>query len=325
MLTICNLRKLPRCGAAIFLIALATCASGLKDTVVTEENQAEVSERVKEELSYEEVLLLNSYAARMEPAWEEGEVPVGKSIGEMIEAQRTFEEGDQVGGSDRAGSQVDDAPSGIPGDQPAEASRLVRDKPKEQTGSGTRAAVSEPVPPALPPATAVVPAGTVLDVRLQNYLSTKTNQAGETFATHLEEDLIIGGELLAPEGSRVTGRLTHVKKSGKVKGRAQMKLTTQAIFVGDEHYPLKSNTLEYEAAGTKKEDAKKTGIAAGAGAIIGAIAGGKKGAAVGTAVGAGAGAGMVLLTSGDEVQFDTEHLFTFTLERDVEMKIVRSQ
>ena len=68
----------------------------------------------------------------------------------------------------------------------------------------------------------------------------------------------------------------------------------------------------------------EVGIGAGIGALIGAIAGGKKGAAVGTAVGAGAGTGAVLATSGEEVEFEIEHLFKFTLERDVEMKVVRN-
>jgi outer membrane lipoprotein SlyB len=99
----------------------------------------------------------------------------------------------------------------------------------------------------------------------------------------------------------------------------------QKIVVGDEEYSLESNVLSYEAEGSVREDAKKVGIGAGIGALIGAIAGGKKGAAVGTAVGAGAGTGAVLATSGDEVEFEVEQLFTFALERDVEMKIVRTK
>ena len=55
------------------------------------------------------------------------------------------------------------------------------------------------------------------------------------------------------------------------------------------------------APGTKKADATKIGIGAGAGAIVGAITGGKKGAAIGSAVGAGGGTGVVLATRGREV------------------------
>ncbi len=295
MLVICNLMKLPRWGVLLFLVGLAACASGLKDTVVIERNQAEISERVKKELTYEEVQLLNAYAARTAPDLEPGQLPLGRSVGEMIEAQRDFEGGDQAETRDQA-----------------------------RTPQGEQRAVAEPVASPPPPATAVVPAGAVLEVRLQGYLSTKTSQMGETFETHLDEDLMVDGQLMAPIGSRVMGRVTHLKKSGKVKGLAQMGLTLQKIVVGDEEYPLQSNSLEYESASTKKEDAKKVGIGAGVGALIGAIAGGKKGAAIGTAVGAGAGTGAVLVTSGEEIEFKTEHRFEFTLEREVEMKIVRN-
>ena len=93
--------------------------------------------------------------------------------------------------------------------------------------------------------------------------------------------------------------------------------------MGKEEYSLTSNSLNYEAAATTREDAKKIGIGPGAGALIGALTGGKKGAAVGTAVVASVGTGAVLATSGEEVEFKIEHLFKFTLQRDLEMKIVR--
>lgn len=329
MWTICNLRKQTGLGSFVLLVGLVACASGLKDTVVTEDNQAEISEQVKKELTYEEVQLLNSYGARMAPELEEGQLPLGKYVGKMIEAQRTFEEKDRAGAGDQAStppqeqiaSAIDDPVSSSADNQVAKASNPVYDHPEKQR------AVFEPAPPPPPPppTTAVVPGGTVLEVRLQESLSTKTNQAGESFEMQLEEDLIVDGKLLAPEASRVIGRLTHVKKSGKVEGLAQLRMDLQKIVVGDDEYSLKSNILSYEAEATVKEDAKKIGIATGVGALIGAIAGGKKGAAIGTAVGAGAGTGAVLATSGEEVGFGIEQLFRFELERDVQMKVVRTE
>ncbi len=313
MWTICNLRKLTGSGFFILLVGLVACASGLKDTVVTDDNQAEISERVRKELTYEEVQLLNSYAARTAPNLEERQLPVGKSVGEMIEAQRGFDNGGQA----LTESQVDDPVSSSAAVQVAKVSNPTYDHQSEK-----RRAVLEPTAPPPPPTTAVVPAGTVLEVRLRESLSTKTNQAGESFEMQLDQDLIVDGKLLAPEASLVIGRLIYVKKSGKVKGLAQMGIDLQKIFVGHEEYSLESNTLNYEAEATKQEDAKKVGIGAGIGALIGAIAGGKKGAAIGTAVGAGAGTGAVLATSGDEVEFEVEQLFRFELERDLEMKIV---
>jgi hypothetical protein len=78
--------------------------------------------------------------------------------------------------------------------------------------------------------------------------------------------------------------------------------------------------LYYRAHGTKKEDAEKIGIGAGAGALIGALAGGKKGAAIGGAIGAGAGAGVVLATPGDDIELPAEKVLTFRLEEALELK-----
>jgi hypothetical protein len=92
--------------------------------------------------------------------------------------------------------------------------------------------------------------------------------------------------------------------------------------VGPELYGIRTNTLAFEAQGTGKKDATKVGIGTGIGAVIGAIAGGGRGAAIGGVIGAGAGTGVVLATSGTEVEFGVEQLFSFQFDQDVEMKVV---
>jgi hypothetical protein len=169
----------------------------------------------------------------------------------------------------------------------------------------------------------LVKSGTNLEVRLTQSVSSKRNQDGDSFRAQLAEDLVVDGKVIAREGTAVVGRLSNVKASGKVEGRATMALSLTAIELGDEAYEIRSNRLDFEARGTGKDDAKKIGIATGIGAAIGAIAGGGKGAAIGGAIGAGAGTGAVLATSGDEVEFGVEQLFSFRLSRDVELPIVR--
>jgi hypothetical protein len=142
------------------------------------------------------------------------------------------------------------------------------------------------------------------------------------FQATLEDDLLVDGKLVAPEGSKVAGRLSNVKASGKVQGRATLSVVLTRIEVGQEAYGIQTNTLSFEAEGTAKADATKVGIGTGIGAVIGAIAGGGKGAAIGGAIGAGAGTGAVLVTSGKEVEFGIEQLFSFRLDQDIEMKVV---
>ena len=165
----------------------------------------------------------------------------------------------------------------------------------------------------------VVPAGTLLKVRLEQAVSTKTHRSGETFEASLSDDLIVAGRLVARRGSRTQGRVTESVRSGKVKGLARMSLALTSIERGGTMQELESQPLHFEARSSKGEDAKKVGIGAGAGAVIGAVTGGKKGAAIGTAVGAGAGAGVVLLTRGEEVEFGVEQPFEFRLARDLRL------
>jgi hypothetical protein len=306
----------------IVLLAACTGAGGIRSEVVTAENSSQLADQIKKELTYEEVDLLNDYVERLFPDLPEGELPSGRTIGEMIEAQREFLSQSTLG-EDRP--QVE---SGAGDSAPAQATRTGDESssPKQTTSNATSIAEpSEPLAPSPPPApTAVeVPAGTSIQVRLAQPLSSKTNQSGQTFETTLENDLVVDGQLVAPEGSRLMGTVVDAKASGKVKGRAQMSITISQLLVDSDSYDLDTGTLSFEADSTAKKDAGRIGIGAGAGAIIGAIAGGGKGAAIGTAIGAGAGTGVTLATSGKEVEFPVEQLFEFRLEESVEMNIIR--
>jgi hypothetical protein len=182
----------------------------------------------------------------------------------------------------------------------------------------------EPVvapPPPPEPQYASLTGGTIIPVRLLDPLDSGVNQIGDTFRAMVDQDLIIDGKTVVPSGSIVEGELTYVEKSGRVKGRAAMSMQLISLKIGRERYPIGTEVLSFEAEATKKKDATKVGIGTGLGAVIGAIAGGGKGAAIGAAAGAGAGTATVLATRGDEVKFEAEHPFDFTLSQDVGIRI----
>ena len=178
-----------------------------------------------------------------------------------------------------------------------------------------------PPPPPPRPTTAVLPAGTPLDVRLMQAVSSGRDNLGDTFEAQLERDLEVDGKLLAKRGSLVTGKISDVVGSGRVKGRARMSVTLTEIKAGAESYPIQTSAVSFEAESSTTKDAVKVGGAAGLGAIIGAIAGGAKGAAIGAVIGGGAGTAGVMATKGKEVELANEQRLNFTLERPVQMKI----
>ena len=105
----------------------------------------------------------------------------------------------------------------------------------------------------------------------------------------LRRPLIINGVTVVPAGAAVTGYVSQVQRSGRVKGRALIGVRFNRIRVGETRYLIQTVNIARRAPATKKVDATKIGIGAGAGALVGALTGGKKGAAIGSGVGAAGG------------------------------------
>ena len=118
----------------------------------------------------------------------------------------------------------------------------------------------------------------------------------------IARDVNVNGVVAIPVGSVAQGTVTNAEPSGKVQGRARLAFRFDEVQVERERHEISTETVSYEAEGTKADDAKKVGIGAGAGALIGGLLGGKGGAGTGAVVGGGAGTAMVLTTGGDEVE-----------------------
>jgi hypothetical protein len=165
----------------------------------------------------------------------------------------------------------------------------------------------------------VVPAGTPLRVSLQQGVGSDTSDPGSTFSGILAAPVVIEGKAVLEKGAAVSGRVTDVKKAGRVKGKASINLVLTSIVHDGKTIPVTTRTYTGVARSTKKRDAAVIGGAAGVGAAIGAIAGGGKGAATGAAIGGAGGTGAVLLTRGDDVHFPPESRLSFVLSNAVEV------
>ena len=150
--------------------------------------------------------------------------------------------------------------------------------------------------------TYTVPDNTVLDVTLGTALASDTSRVEQPVRGTVASPVVIDGTTVIPSGATLSGHVTHVDDSDKVKGRAELSFRFTRMTTGSVTYDIDTTPLAFVAESTKKDDAVKVGVGAAAGAVIGAIAGGKKGAAIGTAVGAGAGTGVVLATDGKEIR-----------------------
>jgi len=166
-----------------------------------------------------------------------------------------------------------------------------------------------------------IPAGTSLQVTLATTVASDTSKVEDTVRGTLARPIVVDDTTVAPSGAELVGSVLDARQSGRVKGRASIAFSFNRLRVGDETHHIRTSRIAREAAPTKKKDAEKVGIGAGAGALIGAIAGGKKGAVVGGAVGAGAGGGVVAATRGDEVRLAAGSVVTTRLQEPVTVRV----
>jgi len=162
-----------------------------------------------------------------------------------------------------------------------------------------------------------VPAGTRISVRTIDGIDSTKNRVGDRFQASLEEALIVDGNVVAPKGADVYGRLEESKTSGTFTGRSELRLELTGIVVNGLTVPVVTGDYELSGKSRGASTAKRTVGGAAAGSIIGAIAGGGKGAAIGAGVGAGVGAGSEIITKGDQVKVPSETLLEFTLQQSV--------
>jgi hypothetical protein len=173
-----------------------------------------------------------------------------------------------------------------------------------------------PEPASVPAGPVVIPRDAMLLVELQSSLSTDASQRGDRFQARVIEP----GEF---QGAIVDGRVSRVKRPGKVKGVAELQLSFDQIRLPDNRMGnLSAEVVEVmDTTGNRdvgevdpeggvrgrdstKDDVSKVGAATGVGAIIGAIVGGGKGAAIGAAIGGGVATGGVLSRRGSDIRLE---------------------
>jgi hypothetical protein len=200
--------------------------------------------------------------------------------------------------------------------------------PDSETATAAEAAAkaeestAAPVSPPAPQFREVtLPAGTTLQLRLQSAIASDSSRVEDTVRAELREAVVIDGATVVPAGATLTGVVTDVERSGRVKGRARIAYRFNALSHDGEEYDVTTAPLSHEAEATKGEDATKIAVGAGAGAAIGALLGGGDGAAKGAAIGGAAGTGAVLATRGEEVRLGPGAAVTTRLTAPLSVRV----
>lgn len=234
----------------------------------------------------------------------EGTAPPPPATGEAQNEPATVHNGWPRVGDTAPAAAVATAPRnefGAPMGQPAQG-------PADQA-PGMRQA-----PPAGMPATLTLKPGTFITVRVNGYLTSARNHAGDTFMATLLKPVVVDGVLVAEQGQTLAGRVISVEKGSHFWGVSKLGITLTDLTVMDgSQIPIQSEWMSREAAGSSGRAAGTVVATTAAGAAIGAAADWGRGAAIGAGAGAAAGLVGVLLTHGHPSVIDPESVLTFRL------------
>ena len=169
--------------------------------------------------------------------------------------------------------------------------------------------------------TRTIPAGTTLEVRVNEEIKADSAAGGRTYQAELARDVAgLGGQLIAPKGSPAQLAVVNVTDGGRVT-TGQIELGLQSLTVHGRTFTVESGTTSTgeRGLGKNRRTAEMVGSGTVLGTLLGAAAGGGRGAAIGALAGAAAGAAAQVLTKGKEVRVPAETVLTFRLNQPVRL------
>src|SRR5262245_24539534 len=152
-------------------------------------------------------------------------------------------------------------------------------------GSGTAYAVR----------TEVVPAGTMLNVRMNHPISARHSFVGMRVPAFIDNPLFDrGGNVVVPRGAPATLEVVGLRRASNTRGRDRIMLAVESVHVGRRSYDVATNHIEVVG----RSEGRRTGRNVARGAIGGAAVGGLIGGGTGAAVEAATGGTTVAVVSG---------------------------
>jgi hypothetical protein len=162
-----------------------------------------------------------------------------------------------------------------------------------------------------------IPAGTQLNIRLNDEVNSEKAQVGDVFHGSISSPVTVDEQTVIPTTADVEGRVVEVKSAGRFAGQSVLTLELTKLTMNGRSYSLQTSQWTKSGNGRGKSTAAKVGGGAAVGAVLGGIFGGGKGAAIGAAAGAGAGTGVSAATKGQQIVLNPEAVIAFQLTNPI--------
>ena len=171
------------------------------------------------------------------------------------------------------------------------------------------------------PVSFTVPAGTRLDLTINDELSSRKNKPGDVFTAKVFTDVRdASGAIVIEEGSTVNGSVVAVKPAPNRRTPGTLTIALSTVEMNGKTFPIRATVdsvqHEHRKQAISGKDAAKVGVGAAAGAVVGqVISKNTKGTVIGAVVGGIAGAGVAAETKDlDIVIPDGSHILVTVAE-----------
>ena len=185
------------------------------------------------------------------------------------------------------------------------------------------------------PAQISIPAGTKVPLALKQAISTKNAREGDAVYAQTTFPVVINERIVIPPGTYVQGRISHVQRAGRVKGRAEVLMHFTTLIYpsgytvvlpgavdnvpGAEKSSMSGSEGTIRADGQKGQKIGTVASTAASGAVVGGLSNGGKGALIGAGIGGAAGTAIAMLTRNNEVKMDAGTTLEMIIQRDVQL------
>jgi type IV secretion system protein VirB10 len=189
----------------------------------------------------------------------------------------------------------------------------------------------------------VIPAGTKVPIKLENAISTKSNQQGDPVYAVTTFPVVLNERIVIPPGTYVQGRIMQIKPAPRFKGRAEVMMHFTTLIYPSGYTVMLPGSIENAPAVDKAKVKDKEGTiradsdkgtkaaevavpAAEGGAMAGGLASGTRGGALaGAGLGAAVGVGIAMFGHGNEVKLMPGTTLEVVLQRDVAVNAERAR
>jgi hypothetical protein len=161
-------------------------------------------------------------------------------------------------------------------------------------------------------------AGTDIQVRLEQPLSSRTARMEDRFEATVVRPIRAGGRVVIPTGSRVRGIVQAAEPAERPAKAGQLDLTFDTLTLpGGSRTDIRTRVISIKEDIDRGDTARKAGMGALLGAVLGRVVGGTKGALIGLVVGGG---GAIVASKGDDVELPEGSVLTLRLERPLTVR-----